>query len=91
MIILFYRLQALELDLQDFSGFVIDAFQVIRFVFNFWSQAPKTVSRKQASSMSHEHLGTYSIINRSSVILVVFQVSGSLILVSEVPWKPKKF
>lgn len=53
----FYRLQALELDRQDFSGFVIDVFQVIRFVFNFWSHAPKTVSRKQVSYMSDEHLG----------------------------------
>lgn len=58
MIILFYRLQASERDLLDFSGFVIDVFQVIRFVFNFWPQAPKTVSRKQVSYMSYEHLGT---------------------------------
>lgn len=57
MIILFYRLQALELGLQDFSGFVIDVLQIIRFVFNFWSPSPKTVSRKQVSSMSCEQLG----------------------------------
>jgi hypothetical protein len=35
MTTLFCRLQALELDLQDFSGFVIDVLPVIRFVFNF--------------------------------------------------------
>lgn len=57
VILLFYRLQALEHDLPDFSGFVIDVFPVIRFVFNFWSQVPKTMSRKQVSCMSYEHLG----------------------------------
>lgn len=86
MIILFYRLQALELGPQDFSGFVIDVLQVIRFVFNFWSHSPKTVSRKQVSYMSCERLGSSD--DAALLILVVFQISNSLILVSEVQWNP---
>lgn len=70
VIILFYRLQALELDLQDCSGFVIDVLQVIRFVFNFWFQAPKTVSRKQVSHMTFEHL----------------DISGNLVMEALLSW-----
>jgi hypothetical protein len=35
VVVLSYRLQALELGLQDSSGFVIDALPVIRLVFDF--------------------------------------------------------
>lgn len=34
VVILFYRLQGLELDLQGFSGFVTNVLQIIRFVFD---------------------------------------------------------
>ena len=87
MIILFYRLQALELGLQDFNGFVIDVLQIIRFVFNFWSPSPKTVSRKQVSSMSCEYLGISW--DTALVTLVVFQISNHLILVPAVYRIPK--
>lgn len=86
-IILFYRLQALELGLQDFSGFVIDVLQIIRFVFNFWSPSPKTGSRKQVSSVSCEHLGISW--ETALVTLVVFQISNRLILVPVVYRIPK--
>lgn len=87
MIILFYRLQALELGLRDFSGFVIDVLQIIRFVFNFCSPSPKTVSRKQVSSISCEHLGISW--DAALVTSVVYQISNRLILVPEVYRIPK--
>lgn len=71
VVVLFFRLQAWELGLQDFSGFVIDVFPVIRLVFDFWCLKHLKLSSKWVSAFG----------NYTRCLSVRFQINNSIFCV----------